>query len=124
MFCRNCGSEINDEAVICVKCGVPVAQPKAVEEKTKKEPKPIVNVSVEEASDFIFNQKKTGLGVFAGLVMGLIGLVFMFFFPKNTLARRSFAKAYWISFGILAGVLFTILMTVAAIQGLPYYPYY
>ena len=24
MYCRSCGEEINDQAVICVKCGVPV----------------------------------------------------------------------------------------------------
>ena len=23
MFCKNCGAEINDQAVVCVKCGVP-----------------------------------------------------------------------------------------------------
>lgn len=24
MFCKNCGNEVNDKAVICVKCGVPI----------------------------------------------------------------------------------------------------
>lgn len=24
MFCRNCGHELDDKAVICVHCGVPV----------------------------------------------------------------------------------------------------
>ena len=28
MFCQNCGAEINDKAVVCVKCGVPVADKK------------------------------------------------------------------------------------------------
>ena len=26
MYCRNCGNEMHDEAVICVKCGVPVGK--------------------------------------------------------------------------------------------------
>ena len=26
MFCRNCGGEIPEEAVVCMHCGVPVAQ--------------------------------------------------------------------------------------------------
>ena len=26
MFCRNCGHEMADEAVVCVKCGVPVGK--------------------------------------------------------------------------------------------------
>jgi len=29
MFCRTCGKEINDKAVICVGCGVPVETPQA-----------------------------------------------------------------------------------------------
>lgn len=28
MFCRNCGHEMADEAVVCVKCGVPVGKGK------------------------------------------------------------------------------------------------
>ena len=26
MYCRNCGNEMHDEAVVCVKCGVPVGK--------------------------------------------------------------------------------------------------
>ena len=26
MFCRNCGNEMHDEAVVCVKCGVPAGK--------------------------------------------------------------------------------------------------
>ena len=26
MYCRNCGNEMNNEAIICVKCGVPVGK--------------------------------------------------------------------------------------------------
>ena len=26
MYCRNCGNEMNDEAVVCVKCGVPAGK--------------------------------------------------------------------------------------------------
>lgn len=26
MFCRNCGNEMNDEAVVCTQCGVPVGK--------------------------------------------------------------------------------------------------
>ena len=28
MYCSNCGAEINDNAVVCVKCGCAVNQPK------------------------------------------------------------------------------------------------
>ena len=33
MWCRNCGKEINDEAVICPHCGVQQKQAEKVEEK-------------------------------------------------------------------------------------------
>ena len=26
MYCRNCGNEMNNEAIVCVKCGVPVGK--------------------------------------------------------------------------------------------------
>lgn len=35
MYCRNCGSEINEDAVICINCGVPTG---------KQEPKKEQNV--------------------------------------------------------------------------------
>ena len=28
MYCSNCGAEINDKAVVCIKCGCAVNQPK------------------------------------------------------------------------------------------------
>ena len=33
MFCQNCGAEINDNAVVCVKCGCAVNSPKKSENK-------------------------------------------------------------------------------------------
>ena len=30
MYCSNCGSEVNDKAVVCVKCGCAVNQPRTV----------------------------------------------------------------------------------------------
>ena len=41
MFCKNCGAEIDDKAVICVKCGaavgnnMPVANTEGVSEKSR-----------------------------------------------------------------------------------------
>lgn len=29
MFCKNCGAEIDDKAVVCIKCGVPTAPVKS-----------------------------------------------------------------------------------------------
>lgn len=59
MFCRNCGKEINDEAVICIHCGVPV------------------KARVQEQKS---GSKLDGLGL-AGMILGIVGAIggnFMF----------------------------------------------
>lgn len=65
MFCKNCGKEINDQAVVCVHCGCAVANaaPKAANPTA-----PMVGAG---------NDGK-GLSI-AALVLGLIGLVFAWF---------------------------------------------
>ena len=38
MYCSNCGAEINDKAVVCIKCGCAVSQPQtevAINRSTK-----------------------------------------------------------------------------------------
>ena len=37
MFCQNCGAEISDKAVVCVKCGCAVNGAKLNQEKENKE---------------------------------------------------------------------------------------
>lgn len=36
MYCKNCGTEINDQAVVCPKCGVPTSNYSAPTENTNK----------------------------------------------------------------------------------------
>lgn len=38
MYCKECGNEINDKAVICPECGVPVEGKYQAEEKKVKKP--------------------------------------------------------------------------------------
>ncbi len=40
MFCRNCGNEMNSEAVVCMKCGVPVGKGKKYCPNCGAEPDP------------------------------------------------------------------------------------
>lgn len=56
-YCSNCGAEIDEKAVICVKCGVPVSGS---------------NVSQPQNT----TQKSGHGGATASLVLGIIGLVF------------------------------------------------
>lgn len=87
MYCRKCGKEINDDAVVCVNCGC------AVKEVS----------SNNNSQDY--STPKTSMGVLMGLLLGLIGLVIgICIYPENTVARSSFIKAWAITFGISAGV--------------------
>ena len=91
MFCRKCGEEINDEAVICPKCGC--------ETGNKKEPLPVMDA----------DEPKTGIGVLCALFLGLIGLIIgLCLYKEGTVARKTFMKAWGITFGVSAAVIFFI----------------
>ncbi len=93
MFCQNCGKEIDDNAVVCVHCGVAV----------NKQANPMDNPEYQTA--------KTGMGILLALLLGVIGLVIgILLYPTGTYARSSFIKAWGITFGISIGV--SILLSV------------
>lgn len=78
MFCKKCGEEINDEAVICPKCGCETGF-------KKDEP----------------DEPKTGIGILLGLFLGIIGLIIgLCLYKEGTVARKTFLKAWGITFAI------------------------
>ncbi len=80
MFCKNCGKEVKDEAVVCVNCGC------SLEKKAEVNPE--------------HNESKAGMGVLFALLFGLIGLLIgILMYPENTVARKTFMKAWGITFG-------------------------
>ena len=96
MFCKKCGEEINDEAVICPKCGCETGI------KTEKTPAEI-------------DEPKTGIGVVLGLFLGIIGLIIgICLYKEGTIARKTFIKAWTITFviSIAICVLFFIISMV------------
>ena len=87
MFCKTCGKEINDNAVICPNCGCTTGI------KTS-------NTSVNPAER---NRKATG--IFFGLTLGLIGLLIgICMYQANTEERSTFMKGWAIGFGITISV--------------------
>lgn len=83
MYCRNCGKEIDDKAVICIHCGCAV-----MENQT-----PQMNPE--------YAQPKTGMGILLGLLLGLIGLIIgIAIYPEGTIARKTFMKSCLITIGI------------------------
>ena len=87
MFCRHCGKEVKDEAVVCTSCGCSL------------ENKPTQPVNPE------YETSKTGFGVLFALLLGLIGLIIgIVMYPDNTVARKTFIKGWVITFAITAAL--------------------
>ena len=99
MFCKNCGQEVNDNAVVCIHCGA------SVQTQTKGE-------------------SKTGLGVLLSLLLGLIGLVIgLCIYPSDSVERKTFVKGWIIAFVISIVISVILYFTVFAslIAGSGYY---
>lgn len=110
MFCKNCGQEVNDKAVVCIHCGCSLEEKKdsAVADNPEN------------------NESKTGIGVLMGLFLGLIGLLIgICLYKEGTVARKTFFKGFWIAFGIsmaisiIGGIIYGA--TVGSLLGSYYY---
>ena len=92
MYCPKCGNEVNDDAEVCVHCGCSLT-------KTKPE----------------YKESKTGLGVVMALFLGIIGLIIgIMLYPSGTIARKTFIKAWCITYAIALIMIFIIMFFVAA----------
>ena len=93
MYCKNCGKEIDDKAVICIYCGCATGNG-------------TVNVSSEEKN----NTPKGWVGFLFGFFFGILGLLGLLMYPDGTIARKTFIKGWLITF-----VVCTVLEIVFAI---------
>ena len=93
MFCKKCGAEIMDEAVICPKCGC--------ETKNRNEKLPVLDA----------DEPKTGIGILCGLFLGLIGLIIgLCLYKEGTIARNTFMKSFLTTWGITFAISVIILI--------------
>ncbi|MBQ7043041.1 MAG: zinc ribbon domain-containing protein [Clostridia bacterium] len=84
-YCRNCGAEIHDEAVVCVNCGVAVELPKKTNPNDKKSGGfaflcfliPILGLILYLVwkDDYPLKAKSCAKGAIVGVVLGLIGSI-------------------------------------------------
>lgn len=96
MFCKYCGKEIHEKATMCLNCGCPTG-----------------NNPVEET---LTGGSKKGLGILAGIFLGLIGLlVGICLFPANSVERKTFIKGWAIAFAIT--FVATLVLTIVGIVG-------
>ena len=95
MFCKNCGKEISNDAVICIYCGCATGK---------------------EVANSDHNEPKTGMGILLGLLLGLLGLIIgLVMYPANTVARKTFLKAWGITFGSLCAFVVVMYILIVAI---------
>ncbi len=94
-FCRNCGAQIHDEAVVCVSCGVSVEPPKTA-----------------KADD-----KRSGGWAFLCYLIPVLGLIlWLLWKDEYPLRAKSCAKGAIIS--VILGGVFTVIFMVAYFLGL------
>ena len=91
MFCKHCGAEIADEAVICVKCGKPVAEMPGT-------------VSAEN------DKPSTGLNILSFFIP-LVGLI-LYLTQKNQYPVKAKALGKWALIGWITRIVLTIVYTV------------
>lgn len=130
MYCKNCGKEIGDNVNFCPFCGAsqidksnnttdydpfnekkeydPFDEPKNYEQSPKPQP-PIKDLISN------YNDSKFWAGFLMGFFFNLIGLVVgMLIYPRDTIARKSFIKGWWWSFGIYIAFIVLYLLIVFA----------
>ena len=93
MYCKNCGKEVNDNAVICVHCGV----------------------ALEQKKNGLSGESKTSLGALLGVFLGLIGLIIgLCMYPSDSVERKTFIKGWGIAFAISFVICIILYFTVFA----------
>ncbi len=106
MFCKNCGKEVNENAVVCIHCGAAISN------------KPATQVTG------LNGESKTALGVVLGLFLGLIGLIIgLCMFPSGSEERSTFLKGWGITFAIsvILSIVLSITVCSSVLAGLSMY---
>lgn len=107
MFCRNCGSEMHDDAVVCVKCGLPTGKGFSYCNKCGGKTHPQAVICVHCGCSFVdepISEPKEETGSRSKLVAGILGIVFGAFGIHNF--YLGFNKQAGIQLGLgLAGLL-------------------
>lgn len=124
MFCPKCGVNLVEGATFCPNCGTPVAQQQAPVQQVPVQP--VVN---PYGQPVVYVKPKTpgrGLGI-AGMVLGIIGLVYGFGFfisslvgmmaiNENEIPSYAYAQAESIlTTGLIIGVLLYSSMSIMAV---------
>lgn len=105
MYCKNCGAEINDKAVVCPKCGV-------------------AQNNVPQASPN--DAPSMGFAVISFLIP-VVGLIlYLMWHETYPLKAKSCGKGALISviIGVVGGIIITVIYSCAIAGAVSSYPYY
>ena len=139
MYCFNCRKEIDDNAEICVYCGVDVSN-KNGEREIQKGSKYCTHcgalaredavicincgclIENEQSENFSYSESKTGIGVLMALFLGVVGLIIgICLYPNKTVARETFVKGWLVTFIIdIVMVIFFILLFYSSLISILY----
>lgn len=102
-YCQNCGAQLDEKAVVCPKCGVPVAGAtmSGVTPPPNAEPKP-----------------SAGWG-FLGFFFPIVGWILYFVFHKET-PKRAHRCAVWAWVGFAVQIVWWIIYVAVVDSAYPY----
>ena len=102
-YCTHCGAEINDEAVICIKCGCWIGAPvaNAVPQKGKMNICALVGFILSMVSVIVFFIDIMGLLALAGMIVSIVGLT------QLTIKTEQRGKGFAIA-GLVVGACFFV----------------
>lgn len=87
MYCRFCGKEVREEAVVCVHCGCELDNGKYKDNNTSK----------------------IGMGVLLCIFLNVIGLIVgLLLYPGGSIARKTFIKGWLIT--VIMSFIITLLI--------------
>ena len=97
MYCKNCGSQIDDNAVVCPNCGTPT-------DNYNAQQRPQANVQ---------DSKSTGFAVL-GFFFPLVGLI-LYLVWKDTMPLKAHSCGKGALIGVIVYVVFIILYVILAV---------
>ena len=122
MVCKNCGSQVSDNAPVCLHCGtilkIPVPPIPNIPTPPIPTP-PIPGNPLQQTSDVPSEYRPMSPWAFFWLkvlfCVPIIGFIFLmiFTFDGSNLSRRNFARSYWC--GLLIALIILLVFVVIAI---------
>lgn len=116
MFCKECGKEINEKAVVCVHCGVPTVAPPPPDEKSG-------TGQSDAAMRMLLPVDRSSYAITAGylgilsllLIFAPFAIIFGVLAVKDIKANKDKHGMGRAIFGIIMGAIFSVVLVIAIV---------